>query len=168
MFGGPPDLDWEIVSLEAERRSTQNVPTDPKDVPASTEESAWRIVTVADPEFSNKAKAGDFLIAGENMGFGRGHSYASAAIKTAGLAAVICESTNANFFRNSVWMGLPVVECPGIKKNVNDGDELELDLAAGVIKNLTTRAEFPFVPYPEELLEMLEDGGLYPHLKKQE
>ena len=157
-----------MVSLDVERQFPNGVSPDPKDVPAGNQESAWRIVTMADPEFAKNAKAGDFVIAGENIGSGRGHSYASAAIKTAGLRAVICESTNANFFRNSVWMGLPVIECPGINTKVSEGDELEFDLAKGIIKNLSAKTEIPFVPYPQELLEMLEDGGLYPHLEKQD
>ena len=101
------------------------------------------------------------------MGYGHDHERASIAIKGAGVAAVICESTNGNFMRNSAWLGLPVVECPGVQKKVKQGDELELDLAAGTIKNLTTGAALSFDSYPDFLLDMIESGGLYPQLKKQ-
>jgi 3-isopropylmalate/(R)-2-methylmalate dehydratase small subunit len=131
------------------------------------ETGAKYVMTTLDPDFPNKVKKGDFIVAGESMGYGSDHDRSSMALLGAGVGAVICESTNGNFYRNTIDWGVPVVECPGFKKNVKEGDELELDLKGGIVKDLANGATCKFDPYPEFLLEMLADGGLYPHLKKQ-
>ena len=85
----------------------------------------------------------------------------------AGVPAVICESSNGNFIRNSVHQGLAVVEVPGITEAVKEGDKLELDLEEGWVRNLRSEEELRFPAYPDFLLEMLEADGLYPHLEQQ-
>lgn len=160
-FEGLLDVDWEICAFELLRKlRAEGLPTTPEEL------GKYCMVNV-DPEFPKKVKKGDFIVAGENMGYGHDHDHACQSIKGAGVAAVVCDSTNANFFRNSVDWGLPVVECPGIFEATRQGDALEVDLAQGTITNVTQGRAFQFTPYPRSLLEIIEDGGIYPHLKKE-
>jgi len=161
IFEGVLDVDWEICPFETLRELRA------KGTPITNEELGKYCMTKVDPDFPKKVQNGDFIIAGENMGYGHDHDHASRSIIGAGVGVVICESTNANFLRNSIDHGLAVVECPGILDSVNEGDKLEVDLSAGIIKNLTTEEELSFAPYPEFLLEMVEAGGIYPHLAQQ-
>jgi 3-isopropylmalate/(R)-2-methylmalate dehydratase small subunit len=162
VFGDIVDVDKDIfpsdIVDEIKEKHGLNI---------TPEVAAKYCMTTLDPDFPNKFKKGDLIVAGENFGYGSDHDRSSMALKGAGVAAVICDSTNGNFFRNTVDWGVPVAECPGFRAKVKEGDELELDLAAGTVKNLTTGANCNFDPYPEFLLEQLADGGRYPHLKKQ-
>jgi 3-isopropylmalate/(R)-2-methylmalate dehydratase small subunit len=161
VFGDLLDVDWEIMSWATHRMLKE------KGIPLTEEELGKHCMAIVDPEFAKKANKGDFIIAGENMGYGHDHDAACISIKGAGIAAVLCESTNGNFHRNSIHHGLPVCVCKGIKGMVKQGDELEVDLAKGIVKNLNTEEKLRFSPVPDFLLEMLEAGGLYPQLKKQ-
>ena len=156
VFGDILDVDFDICPIEATRGK------------AMTEEEYGKLcMTNIDPDFPKKMHRGDFIVAGENMGYGHDHESAPLAIKGCGISAVICESTNRNFLRNSIHLGLPVVECPGIRDKIKEGDELELDLAAGRIRNLTSGEEIGFSPYPDFLLEIIDAGGLYPLIRNK-
>jgi len=120
-----------------------------------------------DPNFPNKVQKGDIIVGGESVGYGHDHDHPCKAIKGAGVAAIICESTNANFLLNCIHHGLPIIECRGINDIVKQGDQLEVDLAAGKVKNLGSGAAVEFRPFPEFILEMLDAGGLFPHLAQQ-
>jgi 3-isopropylmalate/(R)-2-methylmalate dehydratase small subunit len=161
VFGDLLDVDWEIMSWATQRVLRE------KGIPLTEEELGKYCMTTVDPEFPKKVKKGDFIVAGENMGYGHDHDTACISIKGAGIAAVLCESTNGNFHRNSIHHGLPVSVCKGIKGKVKQGDELEVDLAEGAVKNITTGEELRFPPIPDFLLEMLAEGGLYPQLRKR-
>jgi 3-isopropylmalate/(R)-2-methylmalate dehydratase small subunit len=110
---------------------------------------------------------GGFIIAGLNMGCGHDHESAPLSIKGCGVSAVICESANRNFLRNSIHIGVPVIELPSVKSKVSQGDELEVNLKTGTIQNITTGETVKFAPYPDFLLEMIEAGGLYPLLREK-
>ncbi len=156
VFGDIIDADFDICPFEA-----------PWDHSQIKGEWGKYCMTSKDPEFPQKVQKGDFLVAGENMGYGYGHSESGfLSIKECGIAAVICESTNRNFFRNGIHAGLPVIEYKGIKSKVKGGDELEVNLSSGLIKNLTTGEELHFSPYPDFMLEIVNAGGIYPLLKK--
>lgn len=161
VFGDILDVDWEICPFETRRTLTA------KGLHETPETLGPYCMTVVDPDFPKKVKQGDFIVAGENMGYGHDHDHACMSIKGAGVAAVLCNSTNGNFFRNSVEHGLPIIEYPGIRAATQQGDDLEVDLAKGRIRNLTKKEEFQFTPYPPLLLEIIEAGGLYPRLKQQ-
>ncbi len=161
VFGDLMDVDWEICPYDV------IVQLRGKGVPVTDEEVGKYCMVNVDPDFPKKVKKGDFIVAGENFGYGHDHYHACVSIKGAGVGAVVCESTNANFMRNSLHHALPVIVCKGIKSKVKQGDELEIDLAAGTITNLTTGEGLRFVPFPDFLLEIMGAGGLYPHLKKQ-
>lgn len=156
VFGDILDVDFDIYPIEETRGQ-----------PKTDEDYGKLCMTNIDSEFPNKVNKGDFIVAGKNMGYGHDHESASLAIKGCGVAAVICESTNRNFFRNSVHLGLPVIECEGIKKKVKAGDKLEIDLALGMIKNMRSNKEIKFAPYPDFLLEIIDAGGLYPLIRKK-
>jgi 3-isopropylmalate/(R)-2-methylmalate dehydratase small subunit len=158
VFGDILDVDFDICPIEVTKAEHK-----PK-----TEQDWGKLCMInLDPEFPDKVKEGDFIVAGENMGYGHDHETGPLAIKGCGISAVICESTNRNFLRNTVHVGVPVIELPGIKTKVKQGDELEVNLKAGTIKNLTTGEGMNFAPYPDFLLEIIEAGGLYPLLREK-
>jgi len=101
-----------------------------------------------DPDFAKKVKKGDIMVAGTNMGCGHDHFQANLAIKQCGISCVIAESFDRNFFRNSIAVGLPIVELKGINEFAKAGNELEVDLHAGTINNLTTGKKLKFTPVP--------------------
>jgi 3-isopropylmalate/(R)-2-methylmalate dehydratase small subunit len=124
------------------------------------------VMTNLDPDFPKKVKKGDFVVVGSNMGCGHGHSQANMAIIQCGISVVIAESFDRNFFRNSIHLGLPIIECKGITQKVKEGDEIEVDFSTGKIKNFTTGAIINFNSFPDFLLDMIEVGGLEPYTNK--
>ena len=118
----------------------------------------------ADPSFTSRVKPGDFIVAGKDFGLGSSREHAPLVIKMSGVSAVLAKSVARIFFRNAFNIGLPVLICDTDK--INDGDELEIDLEAGTIKNLSTGAELTFGKIPEVMLKILNEGGLVPYIKK--
>ena len=106
------------------------------------------------------------MVVGKNMGCGHSHMQANIAIKQCGISCVIAESFDRNFFRNSIDIGLPIIEYIDIKKNVKEGDVLEVDLHAGEIKNLTTKKTLKFTPLPDFLLDIFEAGDVESHVNR--
>jgi 3-isopropylmalate/(R)-2-methylmalate dehydratase small subunit len=157
VFGDILDIDFDICPIETMKGEGR---------PKTEKDWGKYLMINIDPDFPKKIKPGDFIIAGENMGYGHDHESGPLAIKACGASAVICESTNRNFLHNTINVGVPVIELPGIKSKVRQGDELEMDLKAGAIKNLTTGEMIKFTPYPDFLLEIIEADGLYPLLRK--
>ena len=127
-------------------------------------ELAKHVMEDADPNFAASVKPGDFIVAGRNFGLGSSREHAPTIIKMAGVAAVLATSFARIFFRNAINIGLPVVECD--TDRIEQGDELELDLAAGVVRNRTRGQDIPFVPWPKVMRTILEDGGLVEHVRK--
>ena len=120
-----------------------------------------------DPEFSRRVQPGDIIVAGRNFGCGSSREHAPLALKHAGVGAVVAKSFARIFFRNAVNIGLPVVICPEAYEAVEQGDQLEVDLEGGVLRNLTKGVELKFTPLPGFLLEILSSGGLIPYLKSK-
>jgi 3-isopropylmalate/(R)-2-methylmalate dehydratase small subunit len=113
-----------------------------------------------DAEFVKKAQEGDFIIGGNNFGCGSSREHAPIAIKAAGISCVIAKSFARIFYRNSFNMGLPILDCPEAVDGINDGDEIEVNLTEGTIKNLSTGKEFRAKPIPPFMQELIEAGGL--------
>lgn len=113
-----------------------------------------------DAEFVNKAEEGDFIIGGKNFGCGSSREHAPIAIKAAGISCVIAKSFARIFYRNSFNMGLPILDCPEAVDGIGDGDEIEVNLSEGVIKNLSTGEEFRAEPIPPFMRELIDAGGL--------
>ncbi len=125
-------------------------------------ELAKHVLEDADPEFASKVKPGDFVVGGRNFGLGSSREHAPTIMKLAGVEAVLAKSFARIFFRNSINIGLPVLICDTDK--IEDGDELEINLSKGVIKNITRKLEISFNPLPDVMIKILNDGGLVEHI----
>ena len=112
-----------------------------------------------DAEFVNKVKQGDIIAARRNFGCGSSREHAPLAIKAAGVSLVIAQSFARIFYRNALNIGLPILECAQADE-IAAGDELWVDLDAGIIKNLTQGTQYRAEPFPPFLRKMMEQGGL--------
>src|SRR5271157_738068 len=145
VFGDNLDVDKEIIPFREREMGLMKDGNFGK----------W-VMTPVDPDFPKKVKKGDIIVAGTNMGCGHGHFEGIIGLNQVGISCVIAESVDRNFFKNSINLGLPIIECEGIKQKVKEGDVLEVDLHTGKIKNLNTGAIMKFAPLPDFLLEILE------------
>ncbi len=127
-------------------------------------ELAKHVLEDADANFAKKVRAGDFVVAGSNFGLGSSREHAPLVIKMAGVSAILAKSVARIFFRNAINLGLPVLICNTDK--INDGDELEIDLTAGTVKDKTNSNTLTFGKIPEVMLKILNEGGLIPYVKK--
>lgn len=127
-------------------------------------ELAKHVLEDADVNFVKKVKPGDFVVGGSNFGLGSSREHAPLVIKMAGVSAVLAKSVARIFFRNAINLGLPVLICDTDK--INDGDELEIDLTAGTVRDKTNGALLIFGKIPEVMLRILNEGGLIPYIKK--
>jgi len=121
----------------------------------------------ADPEWVNKKAHGDFIVGGENFGCGSSREHAPIAIKAAGIQAVIAKSFARIFYRNAINIGLPILECEEAANEIKEGDQLEVDLSKGEIKNLTSKMIYSAQPFPAFMQKLIKAGGLIKHLKKR-
>lgn len=121
---------------------------------------AEHVLEGADPAFARKVRPGDLLVAGENFGCGSSREHAPVAIKGAGIPVVLAGSFARIFYRNAINIGLPALEVPGIGKATQEGDVLDVDLAAGGVKNRRTGEQLRGVPLSAKAMEILEAGGL--------
>jgi 3-isopropylmalate dehydratase small subunit len=119
-----------------------------------------------DPSWANSVRAGDLIVAGDNFGCGSSREQAPVALKTLGIAAILANSFARIFFRNAINLGFPVLESPGLRKMVNAGDVIEVDLSHGEIR-LPDGRMTRFNPLPSNVLEILEAGGLVPKLRAE-
>jgi len=131
------------------------------------EELAKHAMEGLDPSFPQKAKKGVVLVGGKNFGCGSSREQAPLALKYAGVQCVLAESFARIFFRNSINIGLPIIECKGISTAVNNDDEVAVDLEAGKITNLTRNQNLQGIKLPPFIMEILLDGGLIENLRKR-
>ncbi|MBC7321347.1 3-isopropylmalate dehydratase small subunit [bacterium] len=127
-------------------------------------ELAQHIFEDIEPDFIKKIKPGDIIVAGKNFGCGSSREQAPLVIKNAGLSAVVAVSFARIFYRNAINNGLPLVECD--TSNIDDGDELEIELEKGIVKDITKGFEIQINPLPPFMMKLLQDGGLVEHFKK--
>jgi 3-isopropylmalate dehydratase small subunit len=120
-----------------------------------------------DAQFSTNVQAGDIVVAGRNFGCGSSREQAPLALKAAGVSAVVVGSAARIFYRNAINVGLPIIICPEAERLFEQGDTAEIDLVGGVLRNARSGMTARFTPPPAFLLEILEDGGLVPHLRKR-
>ncbi|MBI4302110.1 MAG: 3-isopropylmalate dehydratase small subunit [Chloroflexi bacterium] len=120
-----------------------------------------------DPSFQLRVKPGDIIVATTNFGCGSSREHAPIAIKAVGISCVIAQSFARIFYRNSMNMGLPILESDEAVAGTEKGDELEVDLTTGQIKNLTRGLTFQAKPYPPFVLELIEAGGLVEYTKRR-
>ncbi len=120
-----------------------------------------------DGDFVGKVEEGDVIVAGEDFGCGSSREHAVWAIRGAGVRTVIAKTFARIFYRNAINNGFYIIESPDALEKINDGDELEIDYKAGLIKNKTTGVDIKFKPLPDFALEIIKDGGLLNHIKKK-
>lgn len=113
-----------------------------------------------DKDFVNKVKEGDIMVAGDNFGCGSSREHAPIAIKASGIDCVIANTFARIFYRNSINIGLPIMECPEASEKIEEGDEVEVDFDTGVIRNLTKGEEYRAHPFPESIQKIIRAGGL--------
>ncbi|MCS7200213.1 MAG: 3-isopropylmalate dehydratase small subunit [Caldimicrobium sp.] len=131
------------------------------------EELAKHCMEDADPDFPKKVQRGDIIVAGKNFGCGSSREHAPIAIKASGVSCVIAESFARIFYRNAFNTGLLIIECPEAVKEIQTGDLLEVDIEKGEIRHLSKNKIFQFKPIPQFMRQILEDGGLIPHIMKK-
>lgn len=113
-----------------------------------------------DAEFLSKVCEGDIIVAGTNFGCGSSREHAPIAIKASGISCVIAETFARIFYRNSINIGLPIVECPEAAKDIDSGDRVSVEFETGKIVNLTKNKEYTGVPFPEFMREIIAADGL--------
>ena len=119
-----------------------------------------------DPNFINKFTAGDIIVAGSDFGCGSSREHAIWALRGVGVSCVMAESFARIFYRNAINNGFPLVECKDIIDGVSTGDEIEIQLREGILKNLTSGAEFSFIPLPDFAFKIADAGGLLQSIKR--
>ncbi len=121
-----------------------------------------------DKDFTSKMKEGDIMVAGVNFGCGSSREHAPIAIKASGISCVIAKNFARIFYRNSINIGLPILECPAASEGISDGDEVAVDFDTGVIANITKNETYQAEPFPPFIKDMIAKGGLMASLKARE
>jgi 3-isopropylmalate/(R)-2-methylmalate dehydratase small subunit len=132
--------------------------------PMQPAEMAQHALEDLDPTFAKEVKKGDILVAGANFGCGSSREQAATCVKASGVAAVVAVSFSRLFFRNAINEGLPVVELASGTDAIQKGDTIGIDFERGVV--IHEGKSYPFPALPKEVLAILNDGGLIPHVKK--
>ena len=145
-YGNNVDTD---VIIPARRLNTQD-----------HKELASHCMEDIDKDFINKVQQGDIMVAGDNFGCGSSREHAPIAIKAAGIDRVIANTFARIFYRNSINIGLPIMECPEASEKIEAGDEVEVDFDSGIIRNLTKGEEYQAHPFPESIQKIIKAGGL--------
>lgn len=127
-------------------------------------ELARHVLEDADPAFAARVRPGDFVVGGSNFGLGSSREHAPLVIKMAGVSAILAKSAARIFFRNAINQGLPVLICD--TDRISDGDQLEVDLAAGTIRDETNGVVLTFGKIPPVMLRILDEGGLIPYVRR--
>jgi 3-isopropylmalate/(R)-2-methylmalate dehydratase small subunit len=152
-FGSDVDTDAIIPA----RYLNQSDPT----------ELAKHVMEEERPEFLRAVKKGDILLADKNFGCGSSREHAPLALKAAGISCIIAKTFARIFYRNSLNLGLPLLESSEASERIKDGDRVRVNLNTGEIMDLTHNTKFYANPVPTFMQNLLKDGGLIPHLRKQ-
>ena len=134
---------------------------------SKAEELAAHCMEDIDADFTKKVKTGDIIVATKNFGCGSSREHAPIAIKAAGISCVIAETFARIFYRNSINIGLPIVECPQAAEEIAEGDEVEVDFDSGIITDETTGQSFTGQAFPPFMQEIITAGGLVNYINKQ-
>ena len=133
--------------------------SDPKELAAHCMEDI-------DKDFVTRMKPGDIMVAAKNFGCGSSREHAPLAIKACGISCVIAETFARIFFRNSINIGLPIIECPEAVAGIDEGDEVEVDFDTGVITNITKNTSFKGQPFPEFMQKIIDCEGLVNYINE--
>ena len=119
-----------------------------------------------DPDFVKKVHEGDIMVAGSNFGCGSSREHAPIAIKESGISCVIAKSFARIFYRNSINIGLAILECEEAAERIEAGEEVSVDFETGTITNITKNEKYQAMPFPEFINEIIRSGGLLNSIKK--
>ncbi len=119
-----------------------------------------------DKDFVNKVQQGDIMVGGANFGCGSSREHAPIAIKASGISCVIAKDFARIFYRNSINIGLPILECAEASEDIDEGNEVEVDFDTGVITNKTKNKTYRAVAFPEFMQGIINAGGLVEYIKK--
>ena len=120
-----------------------------------------------DKDFVNRVKPGDIIVADKNFGCGSSREHAPIAIKAAGVSCVIAETFARIFYRNSINIGLPIIECPEASRGIEQGDEVEVDFDSGIIYNRTKGTQFKGQAFPEFMQKIIKAEGLINYINQK-
>ena len=134
---------------------------------SSGEELAKYCMIDIDEDFAKEVQPGDIIVAGKNFGCGSSREHAPLAIKCAGVACVIAPSFARIFYRNSINIGMPIMECPEAAEDIKAGDRVSVDFSTGVITNITTGKTYQAEPFPEFMQKIIDKGGLVKYVSSQ-
>ncbi len=135
--------------------------TDPKEL-------ASHCMVDIDENFAGGVKEGDIMVGGQNFGCGSSREHAPIAIQASGISCVIAASFARIFYRNSINIGFPILECPEASAAIKAGDIVSVDTKTGVITDETTGETFHAKPFPEFIENIIDKGGLLPYLKEKQ
>lgn len=130
------------------------------------EEQARYVFKANRPGWADQVRPGDIIIGGKNFGMGSSRP-AARSLVTLKIGALVAHSINGLFFRNAVNWALPAMECPGVQDLFDEGDIAEVDFDASVVRNLTEGTQLAAKPVPEQLVNIVESGGIYALLEKE-
>ena len=133
---------------------------------ASHKELAAHCMEDIDADFTKNVQDGDIIVAEKNFGCGSSREHAPIAIKASGISCVIAESFARIFFRNSINIGLPILECPEASKDIDEGDEVSINFDTGVITNKTKNKEYKAAAFPPFMQQLINAGGLVSYIKE--
>ncbi len=136
-------------------------------VTTDAKELARHCMETIDPSFARRVQPGDILVGGKNFGCGSSREHAPVAIKGVGISCVIAKTFARIFFRNSVNIGLPILECPEAVDGIQPGETLTMDTATGIITNTGTGKTYRAEPFPEFMQEIIAAGGLMNYVARQ-
>lgn len=130
-------------------------------------ELAKKCMIDIDKDFISKVKIGDIMVAGKNFGCGSSREHAPIAIKASGISCVIAETFARIFYRNSINIGLPIIECEEASKDIEAGNEIEVDFDNGIIHNLTKKKSYQGQAFPEFMQRIIKAEGLINYIKQK-
>lgn len=131
-------------------------------------ELASKCMIDIDDDFVSRVKPGDIMVANRNFGCGSSREHAPIAIKASGISCVIAETFARIFYRNSINIGLPIIECPEAAKNINAGDEVEVDFDEGMIYNKTKGTKYQGQAFPEFMQRIIKSEGLINYINQRD
>ena len=134
---------------------------------SSAEELASHCMEDIDKDFVKNVKKGDIIVAGANFGCGSSREHAPLAIKTSGISCVIATTFARIFYRNSINIGLPILECKEASEKIQAGDEVEVDFDKGLIHDITQNLTFQAEPFPPFMQAIISEGGLINYLSRE-
>ena len=135
--------------------------------PADPKELASHCMEDIDKDFVNKVKMGDIMVGGANFGCGSSREHAPIAIKNSGISCVIAKTFARIFFRNSINIGLAILECPEASESIDAGDDVSVDFDTGIITNHTKNQTYQAEPFPEFVKEIIKADGLMNSIRKK-